>query len=376
MQGNDVSGHRNVLNTFATHLCQKYEHIVIDQTCVTRLQRVIPLTCPTKYAEVLEQPLTIEELSSALRSGAKHKTPGIDGFSLEFYIANWDNIKQDLLELMNQMFLHKKITPQQKHGLIVCLSKFNGDRTPNGYRPISLLTTEYKLLARMMARRLRHILKDHLHTRQFFGVPGRSILEAASLVRDAIAYSETSGSPLCVLTLEFQHVFDRISHHHLYQILHRYGISEWFIERLHALYENATASVQINGTLAGPIPIQNAVRQGCPLGMILYVLCLHPLLRTLEDNLPGIRLGRSTRSPPVVATADDVTVLVTQPGDFAIIHEAVRCYEKVTGAKLNSKKPKALPIGGGRSQQLNLELSLTTKLRSWGSNMEPPLQNR
>ena len=164
----------------------------IDQTCVTRLQVVIPLTCPTKYADLLEQPITIKELSSALRSGAKNKTPGIDGFNLEFYIANWDTIKQDILELMNQMFLHKKITPQQKHGIIVCLPKSNCDRTPNGYRPTSLLTTENKLLARKMARRLRHVLKVHLHTSQFCGVPGNSILGAASLVRDAIAYSETS----------------------------------------------------------------------------------------------------------------------------------------------------------------------------------------
>jgi len=142
-----------------------------------------------------------------------------------------------------------------------------------------------------MARRLRHILKDHLHTSQFCSVPGNSILEAVLLVRDAIAYSETSGSSLCVLTLDFQHAFDRISHHYLFQIFHRYDISEWFIETLHALYENATASVQINGTLAGPISIQSAVCQGCLLSMILYALCLHPLLRTLEDNLPGIRLG-------------------------------------------------------------------------------------
>ena len=105
-----------------------------------------------------------------------------------------------------------------------------------------------------MARRLRHILKDHLHASHFCGVSGNSILEAAALVRYAIAYTETSGSPLCVLTLDIQHAFDRISHHYLFQILHRYDISEWFIERLHALYENATASVQINGSLAGPIP--------------------------------------------------------------------------------------------------------------------------
>jgi len=108
IQGNNFSGHLNVLNTSVTHLRRKYQTIEIDQTRVTRLQGVIPLTCPEKYADLLEQPITTEEFSSALRSGAKHKTPGIDGFSLEFYMANWDNIKQDLLELMNQMFLHKK----------------------------------------------------------------------------------------------------------------------------------------------------------------------------------------------------------------------------------------------------------------------------
>jgi len=103
-----------------------------------------------------------------------------------------------------------------------------------------------------MTRRLCHTLKDHLHTSQFCGVRGNSILEAASLVRDTIAYSQTSGSTLCVLTLDLQYAFHRISHHYLFQVLHRYGISEWLIERLHALYENATASVQINGIWRGP----------------------------------------------------------------------------------------------------------------------------
>jgi hypothetical protein len=88
---------------------------------------------------------------------------------------------------MNQMFLHKKNTPQHKHGIIVCLPKSNGDRAPNRNRPISLLTTEYKRLARIMARCLLRVLNDHLHTSNYCGVPGNSILEAASLVEDATA---------------------------------------------------------------------------------------------------------------------------------------------------------------------------------------------
>jgi len=54
-----------------------------------------------------------------------------------------------------------------------------------------------------MARHLRHVLQDHLHTSQFCGGSGNSVLEAVSLVRDVIAYSESSGTPLCVFTPDF-----------------------------------------------------------------------------------------------------------------------------------------------------------------------------
>jgi len=46
-QGNNVTGYRNVLNTYVTHLRQKYQPITIDQTCVTTLQGILTLTCPT-----------------------------------------------------------------------------------------------------------------------------------------------------------------------------------------------------------------------------------------------------------------------------------------------------------------------------------------
>lgn len=97
-----------------------------------------------------------------------------------------------------------------------------------------------------MVRHLCQLLEDHLQNSQFCGVPGNSILEAVSSVRDAIAHSTITGTPLCVLTLHFQNAFDQISHQYPFQILRRYVISHWFIERLQTLYKNATASVQVN----------------------------------------------------------------------------------------------------------------------------------
>jgi hypothetical protein len=78
--------------------------------------------------------------------------------------------------------------------------------------------------------------------------------------------------------------------------------------------------------------------------MALYALCLHPLLRTLEETLNGVHIGGTIRISPILAYADDITVLVTQPSDFDTIEKTVHTYEKATGARLNTQDSKDLAI--------------------------------
>jgi len=124
-------------------------------------------TDQTYYATHLEQPNTSEELYTAIKSGGRNKAPGSEGIGWEFYITHWDTIREDLLKIMNQMFLHKSLTTHQKHGIIVSLPKNNGDQTLDRYHPITLLKTDYKILARIMARRLSTVLEEQLTSSQY-----------------------------------------------------------------------------------------------------------------------------------------------------------------------------------------------------------------
>jgi len=58
---------------------------------------------------------------------------------------------------------------------MVCLPKAQGDQTPEDYRPITLFNSDYKILARIIAPRLRPVLVDYLTETQFCGVPGNTI---------------------------------------------------------------------------------------------------------------------------------------------------------------------------------------------------------
>ena len=107
-----------------------------------------------------------------------------------------ETVRSELLLLLNHMFLDIHISRRQKHRIIVCLPKSTSPRTLEDYRPISLLTTEYKLLARILARRLRHILADQLQNSHFCGVSGNSIQDGISCVRDVLAHAEATGNPM------------------------------------------------------------------------------------------------------------------------------------------------------------------------------------
>jgi hypothetical protein len=59
-----------------------------------------------------------------------------------------------------------------------------------------------------MASCLRPFLADQLKDNQFCGVTGNSILDAVSTVREVLARSKTTGTPLCILTLDFNGAFN------------------------------------------------------------------------------------------------------------------------------------------------------------------------
>ena len=91
-----------------------------------------------------------------------------------------------------------------------------------------------------------------------------------------MAYAETTNNALCILSLDFKAAFDNTSHTYLFTMLKAYGFSDEFQQRIKTMYEGATSSVQINGHISSSIPIQCSIRQGCPLSVQLFALCLNP----------------------------------------------------------------------------------------------------
>jgi len=96
-------------------------------------------------------------------------------------------VKLDLLHILNSMFLGAVIVGNQLQGHIFCLPQKSPARRIEDYIPLTLMYTDYKILTRMVANRLRNCLTSIIHPSQHCGVRGISIFGAVVTVRDVIA---------------------------------------------------------------------------------------------------------------------------------------------------------------------------------------------
>jgi hypothetical protein len=66
----------------------------------------------------LEEAITLEEIYDSIKTGKQHKAPGYGGICLTLK-KTWETIKDDLLQIVNEMYNSELITDQHKYGIIV-----------------------------------------------------------------------------------------------------------------------------------------------------------------------------------------------------------------------------------------------------------------
>ena len=105
-----------------------------------------------------EGQITEKETAEALKDMKNGSSPGCDGLMTEFYKTSWQYTKEMLLESFERSFEVGHVSQTQKRGIITLIHKGNNlprDSLAN-WRPITLLNTDYKILAKAQARRLQY----------------------------------------------------------------------------------------------------------------------------------------------------------------------------------------------------------------------------
>lgn len=103
------------------------------------------------------------------------KAPGPDGFVIEFYKKFSPKLSPILKEVFMEISEQKLLPPTMSQAVITVIHKKGKDRQKcDSYRPISLLSNDYKILAKIMAKRLNPVLQSIIHKDQTGYLGGNS----------------------------------------------------------------------------------------------------------------------------------------------------------------------------------------------------------
>ncbi|CAM2115636.1 unnamed protein product [Caretta caretta] len=296
----------------------------------------------------LELPLTLAEFSEALRRMPTNKSPGMDGLTVEFYHAFWDILGPDLVIVWAES-LQSGVLPLSCRRAVLALLPKKGDlRDLRNWRPVSLLSTDYKIVAKAISLRLGSVMADVVHPDQTYTVPGRSIFDNLFLVRDLLELGQRDGLSFALLSLDQEKAFDRVDHGYLLSTLQAFGFGPQFVSFLQVLYASAECLVRLNWTLTEPVSFGRGVQQGCPLSGQLYALAIEPFLCLLRRRMTGLVLREPELRLVLSAYADDVLLMVQDPGDLARVEACQAIYSAASSARVNWVKSSGLAVGDWR----------------------------
>ena len=118
------------------------------------------------------------EIYVAVMDLPKNKAPGLDGFSIEFFQHCWDIVGLDVIDAVRHFFITGYLPCGINATFISLIPKKEYVNSFSDFRPISLCGTMYKIIAKVLEKRLQPLINDLLLSNQFGFIPERSIHDA------------------------------------------------------------------------------------------------------------------------------------------------------------------------------------------------------
>ena len=317
-------------------------------------------------AEMLEAPFCEDEVLTALMEMNGDKAPGPDGFSVFFWQCCWDFVKEEILEFFKEFHDQNTFLKSINNTFLVLIPKKGGAEEFGDFRPISLLGGLYKMLAKVLANRLKKVIDKVVSHDQNAFVKGRQILDASLIANEVIDNWKKKGDTGVICKLDIEKAYDSINWQFLLKVMEKMGFGAKWLRWMWWCISTARFSVMVNGTPAGFFPSSKGLRQGDPLSPYLFVMGMEVLSVLIRRAMEGGFISRCkiqrNRGRAVhiahLLFADDTIVFCEAKKEYLTnLSWILFWFEAASGLKINLAKSEVIPVGKvQRIEELAVEL--------------------
>ena len=140
----------------------------------------------------------------------RDKAPRLDGFTIVVFQDCWDMIKEDLVRVFAEFHRSRIINESTNASFIVLLPKKSLTKKISDFKPISLITSLYKIIVKVLSGRLRGVLHETIHYTQGAFVQGRQILDTVLIANEIVDERRRSWEEGVIFKIDFEKAYDNV----------------------------------------------------------------------------------------------------------------------------------------------------------------------
>ena len=170
---------------------------------------------------------------------------------------------------------------------LVLIPKIRGAEDLKDFRPISLVGSIYKLIAKVLANKLKKVMNGLVNPAQNALVEGRQILDASLIANEVIGSMQKRKERGILCKFDIEKAYDQINWSFILKVLKKMGFGDKWVGWIEWCISTATFSILVNGSPTGFFGSSRGLRQGDPLSPYLFVLGMEALSLMVDKAAEG-----------------------------------------------------------------------------------------
>jgi len=207
VDGVRIEGVHPVRNVVYTHFAQHFKSQYEERPSVSNLQfRSLTVV----EGGGLIKPFSVDEVKEAIWDCDNFKSLGLDGVNFGFIKEFGLELKDDVMRFVSEFHRNGKLAKGINSTFIFLIPKVDNPQRLNDFRPISLVGSMYKIIAKLLANRLRLVMNSVVSETQSAFEKNRQFFYSILIENEVVDDARKLKKELMLFKVDFEKAYDSV----------------------------------------------------------------------------------------------------------------------------------------------------------------------